>query len=158
LNDAVSSKTAKAGDIVAFTVADDVRVDDMLVIAKGARGEAHVAASTTAKFMGKPGVVILEPDWVVAQDGRKLHVSGTKPAIGGDTATAQMNATIAGGVAGGIASQAAGTFIPLGFLAPLAVRGKDTEIGTNVVLSIYVASAGHIVSDLKVEFHDDFAH
>lgn len=146
----LSSQTAKTNDTFAFTVEKPVVVDGLLVIAQGAQGQGHVADARKAEFLGRGGMLILAYDWVVAQDGEKLHVTGSDGSAGGGN----LDTSLAADAAGTVAS----AFVPFAGLAGLAVRGKKAEIGSQDTIRVYVEDTVHIRSDEQARFDDGFAH
>jgi len=155
LNEALSSQSAKVDQVFTFTVDRDAFSDGMLVIPKGAQGQGHVAAVSAARIGAKAGSLTLEFDWVVSADGAKLHVSGSNEAAGGVNATTFAGVYTAAAVA---QSTIYSVFAPLAALGNWAYRGKKAGIGTDVRMAIFVSAPGHVQSDLRIEYHDGFAH
>jgi hypothetical protein len=150
LEQPLSSQTAKTNDTFAFVVKDPVVVDGMLVIAQGAEGQGHIADARKAAFLGRSGMLTLTYDWVVGEDGEKIHVTGVDGSVGGGN----LDTSLAAGAAGAVAS----AFVPFAGFAGLVVRGKKAEIGTQDSIRIYVEDTVHILSDERARFDDGFAH
>src|SRR3954471_3099067 len=70
----VASRTAKKGDVVKLTVADDVVVNGEKATAKGAPAAATVSDVSHGKAFGKKAEVKLENLRVTAADGRLIQL------------------------------------------------------------------------------------
>jgi hypothetical protein len=108
---AVSSASAHVGDIVTLEVADDVVVDGLLVIAKGAAATGTVTDAEPKKKLGRGGKVGVVVNSVILTDKRKAAIRGYQEANGANAAT--------------------GAVIPI-------KSGKDVELatGTEVLASV----------------------
>ncbi len=76
----VTSRDAKTGDEVRFSVANDVVAGDMIVIRKGAPALGHVAMVKKKRRMGRPGQLAIKVDSVKMIDEKQvpLRVSEKK--------------------------------------------------------------------------------
>ena len=119
----VSSADAHVGDSVAFEVLDDVRVSDVIIIARGAVALGKVTEAQHKRRMGRGGKLEINLDSVRLADGEKVALRATKESEGGGHAGV-MTAGIVG--AGLIFLPAAPFF--------LLMHGKDISIpqGTEV--------------------------
>ncbi len=80
---ALTSKTASVGDKVAFTLAEDIKLGDMLVASKGASATGTVAQVDHTGAAGAPGTLTVEVDMLQSEFGPiALYGSVTKE---GDT-------------------------------------------------------------------------
>lgn len=75
---AVTSRTAHAGDIVEFAVADDVRADNLTVIRKGARAFGSISAVQGAS--GREGALQLTLEGIRCH-GRTINIRGVETAM-----------------------------------------------------------------------------
>jgi hypothetical protein len=71
----LSSKRALQGQRFALRVAEEVRVDGLLVIPKGAHGEGQVSRVVTKGVMGKPGKLEVQVMFVEV-GGRRIRLDG----------------------------------------------------------------------------------
>lgn len=81
----VSSKKNKAGDAIKASVANDVRVDDVVVIAKGAPVTGRVAEADSASLGGSGGSLTMEFSSVTAVDGHVVPLKYTSQKEGART-------------------------------------------------------------------------
>lgn len=72
LDETLSSKSAKKGQALAARVADDVLIDDAVVIAKGAKVEGEVLDASSAGIGGSGGKLRFELTATVAVDGQRV--------------------------------------------------------------------------------------
>jgi hypothetical protein len=146
----LSSQSDKTDDPFTFTAAQNIVVNGMLVIAKGAPGAGHILNASRAGMFGKTGILQPAFDWITAVDGEKIHMTGTQSSVGG--------VNIESNVAGSVAGSMAGAVIPFAGLGSMAMGGKKAEIGTERPYPIYVSSTVHVVSDQAAKIEDGFAH
>lgn len=116
---ALSSKTAKAGDVVSFRVADNVFVNDVLVLPKGAAGVGNVKKVVGPRSFGRDARIDLTFSHVYAIDG------STVPVYIGDLAKQQAKtaAGAAGATIGGMI-----IFGPIGAIGGAFVNGQSVVI------------------------------
>ena len=103
LNETISSKTHRLGDKVALTVAQDVKVDGVVLIPQGTRAIGQVTRRTNRGSFGKSGKMDVRFRYIdyngqqIPLDGRHYRRRGH----GGGTA-----GTIIGAIAGAVVGSA----------------------------------------------------
>jgi hypothetical protein len=112
----ISSKTATEGDALSFKVAEDVKINGIVVIAKDALVKGIVASAKKAGMMGKGGNLGIRVESTTTIDNQKIKLRSSKGKEGSD----KTGTTVALVV----------LFGPLGFLK----HGKNATIkpGTNI--------------------------
>lgn len=128
LSENLTSATAKAGQKVSFEVLDEVDVEGVPVIAKGAQALATVTTAESKKSMGRGGKLDVNIDSVMLIDGEKAALSATQNAKGGGH-TGAMTAGIVG---------TAIVFFPAAPLL-LFIHGKDITIPKGTEVTAFVA-------------------
>jgi hypothetical protein len=83
----VSSKTAKEGDQITFTLADDVTVGKTIVIKAGTLVQGNVEKATKAKGLGKAGELTYSLQYAKAVDGSKVYLRTTRASMEGENKT-----------------------------------------------------------------------
>ena len=119
----VSSADARAGDLLNLEVLDEVKVDDTVVIAKGATGMAIVTAAEPKKMMGRGGKLDIGIDSVKLVDGQKAALRAVKQSTPNGNQSSIVTAMAAGNI-----SSAALVF----------VHGKDITIPQGTEFVAYV--------------------
>lgn len=123
LDENVSSESAHTGDVIRFDVVEDVTVDGVVVIARGAKAWATVTKADPKKRMGRAGKIDMNVDKVELVDGEKILLRAVKDAKGG-------------GHQGGIATGMVLTTLVFWPAAPLFLlkHGKEADIpeGTQI--------------------------
>ena len=124
----VTSATAKAGQHVSFEVVEEVDVNGVAVIAKGAQAVGTVTTAEPKKSMGRAGKLDVNIDSVRLIDGEKVMLSATKSEKGG-------------GHTGAMAAGMVGTAIVFFPAAPLLlfIHGKDITIPEGTEITAFVA-------------------
>jgi hypothetical protein len=112
----ISSKTATEGDALSFKVAEDVKINGHVVIAKDTLVKGVVASAKKAGMMGKGGNLGIRVESTTTVDNQKIKLRSSKGKEGED----KTGTTVALVV----------LFGPLGFLK----HGKNAVIkpGTNI--------------------------
>jgi len=118
--DEISSKTAAEGDPLAFKVAEDVKIDGHVVIAKDSLVKGSVAQAKKAGMMGRGGSLGIRVESAMTVDSQKLKLRSTKGKEGDD----KTGTTVALVV----------LFGPLGFLK----KGKNAVIKPGTEIKVYV--------------------
>jgi hypothetical protein len=114
LAETISSSSEHKGNLVLFTVAEEVSVGDVIVIPKGAYAWGTITAVKTKRKMGRGGKLEVAIDKVRLADGEKAPLTETEGGDG-DSHETQMATGIA--VTSALAWPAAPLF--------LLMRGKD---------------------------------
>lgn len=115
----ISTKYSRAGETVPFTSADNLYVNDVLVLPKGAHGVATIAKVVQPGIFGKDGRIDLNFSHLTAVDGTKI------PLYIGELA--KQKATSIAGAAGA----AIGSMIvlgPVGLVGGAFVKGASVTI------------------------------
>ena len=118
--DEISSKTAAEGDPLTFKVAQDVKIDGQVVIAKDSLVKGVVAQAKKAGMMGRGGSLGIRVESATTVDNQKLKLRSTKGKEGDD----KTGTTVALVV----------LFGPLGFLK----KGKNAVIKPGTEIKVYV--------------------
>jgi hypothetical protein len=116
----LSSKTAVDDDPVNMTLAEDLKVGDVVVAHKGAVALGTVTNAHKAGMLGKPGDLAIRLEYLKADDQR-VHLRGTK----GKEGQSETGATVALTV----------LFGPIGLIK----HGKNVEIKEGTPLTAFVA-------------------
>lgn len=116
---AISSKTAKAGDAISFRVADNVFVNDVLVLPKGAAGVGNVKKVVGPRSFGRDARIDLNFSHVYAIDGSIIPVYiGNLAKQQAKTAAGAAGASIGGMI----------IFGPIGAIGGAFVTGQSVVI------------------------------
>ena len=119
LNDNISSKTNLVGDPVEFTVQEDVKVGDILVLPRGSRGSGVVTKVSRPKSFGRSGKLDISFDQVFSLDDEPI------PTVLGPEAKDKLKMEAAAVGASTIGALALG---PVGLVGGFFVKGKDVEL------------------------------
>jgi len=117
--DEITSKTAAEGDPLTFKVAEDVRIDGQVVVAKGSLVKGTVGQAKKAGMMGRGGSLGIRVESAMTIDNQKLKLRSTKGKEGDD----KTGTTVALVV----------LFGPLGFLK----KGKNAVIKPGTQIKVY---------------------
>lgn len=116
----LSSKTAQEGDTVAFVLAEDLKVGNVVVAKAGARAVGEVTNAQKSEMMGKGGELNIRLDYLKVENAR-IHLRGTKGGEGNS------------GLGGAIAlSMLVGVF-------GLLHHGKEIKVQKGTPLHAYVS-------------------
>ncbi|MGA8410027.1 MAG: hypothetical protein WB680_22840 [Candidatus Acidiferrales bacterium] len=115
----LNSKTAVDDDTVNMTLAEDLKVGDVVVVRKGALAVATVTNAKKAGMMGRPGELSIRLEYLKSDDQR-LHLRGNK----GKEGEGKVGATVALTV----------LFGPIGLIK----HGKNVDIPQGTPLTAYV--------------------
>jgi hypothetical protein len=123
----LSSADAKTGDNVDFEVLDEVKVDDVLLVARGATAIGTITAAEHKKRMARGGKLNLEIDYVRLVNDEKASLRAVKETSGGGHTGAMTGGMVAAAV----------VFFPA---APffLFMHGKDTTIPKGTEITAYI--------------------
>ena len=95
----LSSSSCREGDPVKFIVAEDVKVNDKLVVRSGMSAMGHVERARKSGMMGRGGELTLGLDYIQVND-TVVRVRGTSGKNGEDKTGAVVGLTVAFGVVG----------------------------------------------------------
>ncbi len=116
----LSSKTAHVGDPVTLELAEDLRVNDMVVVREGAKAAGEITTAKKAGMLGKPGDLAMQLFYLKAGDS-KIKLRGTKGKEGESKVSTAIVLTVLVGVFG------------------LMKHGKNAEIPAGTSITAYVA-------------------
>ncbi len=116
----ISSKTAADSDPVTFTLADDLKVNGVVVAKEGSKAIGEVTNAKKAGMMGKAGELNVRLDYVKVGD-QKIRLRGTKGKEGESGTTGAIVLTV--------------LFGPIGLIK----HGKDIDVKQGTALKVYVS-------------------
>lgn len=127
LNRNLSSADAHTGDQVDFEVLEEVRVNNLLVIPKGATALGTVTEAQAKRRMGRGGKLNVTIDYVRLADGEKAALRAVKEVAGGGHTGAMTGAMVA-------------TSLVVWPAAPffLFMHGKDITIPKGTEIASYI--------------------
>jgi hypothetical protein len=125
----LSSSTNHAGDQVVYKAAEDVYVNGILVIAKGARGTGTIQKVEPARNFGRDAQLIINFDNIRALDGTRI------PTVLGDKAKKENKSLV---TAAGASLAGMAILGPVGIIGGAFVHGKDVNIPAGTQLYIQV--------------------
>jgi hypothetical protein len=123
----LTSATAKAGQQVSFEVTEDVSVQGVVVLPKGAQALATVTDASPKKSMGRGGKLDVNVDSARLIDGEKVQLRAVQDAKGGGHVGAMTGAMVATAV----------VFFPAAPLF-LFIHGKDIVIPKGTEVTAFV--------------------
>ena len=132
INDRVSSKTNMVGDEVTFTVREDVKVGNNLVLPKGSQGSGVITKVSQPKSFGRSGKLDISFDQVFSLDDDPI------PTVLGPEAKEKLKMEAAAVGASAVGALALG---PIGLVGGFFVKGKDVEIPARTELYIQTQSS-----------------
>ena len=116
----ISSKTAAEGDPVMFTLADDLKVNGVIVAKEGSKAVGEVTHAEHSGMMGKAGQLSIRIDYLKVGD-TKVHLRGTKGKEGASGTTSAVVLTV--------------LFGPIGLIK----HGKNIDIKQGTHLTAFVS-------------------
>jgi hypothetical protein len=122
----LSSADAKTGETVDFEVLEDVKVDDVLLVARGATAIATVTDAEHKKRMARGGKLNVEIDYVRLINDDKISLRAIQETSGGGHV---------GAMTGGMVATAIVFFPAAPFF--LFMHGKDTVIPKGTEITAY---------------------
>jgi hypothetical protein len=138
----ISSATAKAGDTFQIQAADDVVVDHMIVVHKGAGGEGAVTEVDSAGGNGHSGSLGLTFSYVYSADGGRIKLSdATQKQAEEDRKGASSTATIIGFATFGLG----------GLFGHNLAHGRDKKLDETTVITAFVAGNVHVETAERAE-------
>ena len=132
INDKISSKTNMVGDEVTFTVREDVKVGNNLVLPKGSQGSGVITKVSQPKSFGRSGKLDISFDQVFSLDDEPI------PTVLGPEAKEKLKMEAAAVGASAVGALALG---PIGLVGGFFVKGKDVEIPAGTELYIQTQSS-----------------
>ncbi|MDQ3180987.1 MAG: hypothetical protein M3Q33_10755, partial [Acidobacteriota bacterium] len=114
--DEISSKKAIQDDPLTFKVAEDVKVNGKIVVAKDTIAKGIVTNAKKKSMMGRSGELSIRLESTQTVDGQKVKLRSSKSGEGGDNTTSTVVLTV--------------LFGPLGLLK----RGKDAVIKSGTIV------------------------
>jgi len=133
LNQTISSADAKVGQEVAFEVMEDVKVDDIIILPKGATAIANVTEAEHKKSMGRGGKLNVAITYARLGDNEKASLRAVKEAKGGGHVGAMTSAMVATSI----------VFFPAAPLF-LFIHGKDITIPQGTEITAFVDGDMHL--------------
>ena len=127
VNRTLSSEDAKVGETVDFEILDDVKVDDVLVVARGSKAIATVTEAQPKRRMGKAGKLGVNIDYLRLTNDEKVALRAVKELEGGGHTGAMTGAIVATSI----------VFFPAAPLF-LFMHGKDITIPKGTEITAYV--------------------
>ena len=117
--DPINSKDLTEGDRLRFSVAEDIKVGDVIAIPRGMEAEGTVSKARKAGRFGRDGKIEIEYDSVHASDGSPVQL------VVGEKTKEQYKR-----IAGAVGASAAGAIIlgPVGLVGGLFVKGNNVDI------------------------------
>lgn len=115
----ITSKTANDGDSVEFTLADDLKVGDNVVVKKDAHATATVSNAKKAGMMGRPGELNVQLQYLDAA-ANHIRLRGTKGREGESKTGTAVALTV--------------IFGPIGLIK----HGKNVDIPAGTPLTAYI--------------------
>jgi hypothetical protein len=133
LSQTISSADTKVGQEVPFEVIEEVDVDGVPVIAKGATAIATVTAAQPKRRMGRAGKLNISISYVRLIDKQKAALRGVKDTQGGGHVGAMTGAIVATSI----------VFFPAAPLF-LLIHGKDITIPQGTEITTFVQGDMHL--------------
>ena len=127
LSDTISSSNAKVGQQIPFEVIEDVVVQGVTVLPKGAQAIASVTDASPKKSMGRGGKLNVNVDSARLADGEKVQLRAVQENKGGGHVGAMTGAMVATAI----------VFFPAAPLF-LFIHGKDITIPKGTEVTAFV--------------------
>ncbi|MDR3738793.1 MAG: PEGA domain-containing protein [Terracidiphilus sp.] len=133
LSQSISSADAKMGQEVPFEVVEEVKVDGVVVLPKGASAIANVTEAEHKKSMGRAGKLNVAISYARLTDGEKVALRAVKEAKGGGHVGAMTGAIVATSI----------VFFPAAPLF-LFIHGKDITIPQGTEITAFADGDMHL--------------
>jgi hypothetical protein len=127
LSQTMSSANARVGQEVAFEVVEDIKVDDVVVLPKGATAIGNVTDANPKKSMGRAGKLDIAISYARLVDQEKVALRATQGGKGGGHVGAMTGAIVATSI----------VFFPAAPLF-LFIHGKDITIPQGTEVTAFV--------------------
>jgi PEGA domain len=133
LGETISSSDAKVGQEIPFEVVEEVKVDDVVVLPKGATAIATVTEADHKKSMGRAGKLNISISYGRLADQEKVALRAVKDSKGGGHVGAMTGAIVATSI----------VFFPAAPLF-LFIHGKDISIPQGTEITAFVEGDMHL--------------
>ena len=133
LSQSISSADTKVGQEVPFEVMEEIKVDDIVVLPKGATAIANVTEAEHKKRMGRAGKLNIAISYARLSDKEKVALRAVKEAKGGGHVGAMTGAIVATSI----------VFFPAAPLF-LFMHGKDITIPQGTEITAFVDGDMHL--------------
>ena len=133
LSQTISSADAKVGQEIPFEVVEEVKVDDVVVLPKGATAIGTVTEANAKKSMGRAGKLNMSISYARLTDQEKVALRAVKDSKGGGHVGAMTGAMVATSI----------VFFPAAPLF-LFVHGKDITIPQGTEITAFVEGDMHL--------------
>lgn len=133
LSQSISSADAKVGQEVPFEVVEELKVDDVIVLPKGATAIANVTEAEHKKSMGRAGKLNVAISYARLSDSEKVALRAVKEAKGGGHVGAMTGAIVATSI----------VFFPAAPLF-LFIHGKDITIPQGTEITAFIDGDMHL--------------
>ncbi len=133
LSQTISSADAKVGQEIPFEVVEDVKVDDVVVLPKGATAIGTVTEAQPKRRMGRGGKLNINISYARLADQEKAALRATKETQGGGHVGAMTGAMVATAI----------VFFPAAPLF-LFMHGKDITIPQGTEITAFVDGDMHL--------------
>jgi hypothetical protein len=133
LSQSISSADTKVGQEVPFEVVEEIKVDDVVVLPKGATAIANVTEAEHKKRMGRAGKLNIAISYARLSDKEKVSLRAVKEAKGGGHVGAMTGAIVATSI----------VFFPAAPLF-LFMHGKDITIPQGTEITAFVDGDMHL--------------
>jgi len=133
LSETISSADAKANQEIPFEVVEEVKVDDVVVLPKGATAMGTVTEADHKKSMGRAGKLNIAIKYARLADNEKAALRAVKDSKGGGHVGAMTGAMVATAI----------VFFPAAPLF-LFIHGKDITIPQGTEITAFVEGDMHL--------------
>jgi hypothetical protein len=133
LSQTISSANAKVGQEIPFEVVEEIKVDDVAVLPKGAVAIGTVTECNPKKSMGRAGKLNLNISYARLADEEKVALGATQDNKGGGHVGAMTGAMVATAV----------VFFPAAPLF-LFIKGKDITIPQGTEITAFIEGDMHL--------------
>ena len=135
LTNAIDTKSTRVGDVVHFQAAEDVYINDLLIVAKGAPGKGKVTKVEQAKNFGRDAKLEIDFESIQALDGTTMGMFlGKKAEEETKSLGKAAGATFVGLVVLG----------PVGILGGAFVQGEEAKIPAGAQMFIQTKDAANL--------------
>jgi hypothetical protein len=133
LSQTISSSDTKVGQEIPFEVVEDISVDQVVVLPKGATAIANVTAAEHKRSMGRAGKLDISISYARLKDQEKVALRATQENKGGGHVGAMTGAMVATAI----------VFFPAAPLF-LFIHGKDITIPQGTEITAFVEGDMHL--------------